>query len=191
MHTILGPSHSRHLIWWCRHCPGIDTEAVGHIVRLKALVSPAHQQHGGERSQHLGLLRRAARILDTNGRLSVYRGFIRPMLEYAPLVWMSAAPAHLARLDRIQQKAMAIIGPDVLLQSLAARRTLSGLCYMYKLQWIGSPQQLTNIVPLAAPTVVRPRTRHTHAAAHPHQLLNNLPPAAPEYIRVHQVVLPL
>ena len=134
-------------------------------------------------SQRLGLLRRAARILDTNGRLSVYQGFIRPMLEYAPLVWMSAAPIHLARLDRIQRKAMAIIGPDVLLQSLAARRTLSGLCYMYKLQCIESPQQLTNIVPPAAPTVVRPRTRHTHAVTHPHQPLNTLPPAAPEYIR--------
>eukprot|EP00117_Sycon_ciliatum_P006102 scpid100558/ scgid9781/ len=47
------------------------------------------------------------------------------MLESAPLVWMSAAPTHLARLDRIQLKAMAIIGPDVLLQSLAARRTSS------------------------------------------------------------------
>ena len=79
-------------------------------------------------SQRLGPLRRAARILDTNGRLSVYGGFIRPMLKYAPLVWMSAAPTHLARLDRIQRKAMAIIGPDVLLQSLVARRTLSLGC---------------------------------------------------------------
>ena len=40
-------------------------------------------------SQRLGLLRRAARILDTNGRLSVYRGFIRPTVR-------SGAEEHLA-----------------------------------------------------------------------------------------------
>ena len=49
--------------------------------------------------QRLGVLRRACRMLDYHGRLCAYKGFVRPILEYAPLVWMGAASSHLARLN--------------------------------------------------------------------------------------------
>ena len=40
----------------------------------------------------LGLLRKASKYLSTAGRIMTYRGFVRPLLEYAPLAWMGVAP---------------------------------------------------------------------------------------------------
>ena len=54
-------------------------------------------------SQRLGFFRKVCPILDRSGRLSVYKGFIRPTMEYAALVWQGAARSNLAKLNRIQQ----------------------------------------------------------------------------------------
>ena len=75
----------------------------------------------------LGFLRKAAHVHDGAGKRSVYRGFVRPVLEYAPLVWVGAASSHLRLLDRVQRRAFHILGPDILLQSLAARRLVTAL----------------------------------------------------------------
>ena len=40
----------------------------------------------------LGLLRKASKYLSIAGRITTYRGFVRPLLEYAPLAWMGVAP---------------------------------------------------------------------------------------------------
>ena len=79
--------------------------------------------------QRLGLLWRAAPYLSREGRLTVYKGFVRPVLEYASLVWMGAAPSHLSRLDSIQRRALRIIGPETELQSLSLRRYVAALTY--------------------------------------------------------------
>ena len=92
--------------------------------------------------------------LDHHGRLVVYKGFVRPVLEYCPLVWMGAASSHLAKLDKVQQRAMRMIGPGTLLPSLEIRRTVAALSYLYKLQYITGPSQLTDLVPpFAGPAV--------------------------------------
>ena len=41
------------------------------------------------------------------------------MLEYCPLVWAGAAPYHLSRLDKIQKRALSLIGPGLSVDSLA------------------------------------------------------------------------
>ena len=41
-------------------------------------------------SQRLGFFRKVCPVLDRNGRLSIYKGFIRPTMEYTPLVWPGA-----------------------------------------------------------------------------------------------------
>ena len=74
----------------------------------------------------------------------------------------------------------------------ATRRTLSGLCYMYKLQCIESPQQLTNIVPGTSCTHCHGGSSTkpaTHTCGDPSS-------PAPQYpttscTRVHQAVLPV
>ena len=50
-----------------------------------------------------------------------------------PLAWGGAAPHHLSQLDKIQRRALALIGPGVFVDSLALRRTISGICFIYKL----------------------------------------------------------
>ena len=74
-------------------------------------------------NQRLHFLRKAAVALCTRGRAVVYKGFIRPLMEYSPPVWLGAAPTHLNKLDRVQLRALKIIGPTSALQTLHARRT--------------------------------------------------------------------
>ena len=102
-------------------------------------------------TQRLAFLRKAASHLDHNGLLTMYKGFVRPVLEYSPLVWMGAAQSHLARLDRVQHRAMRIIGHHVLLPSLAMRRHVAGLTYMFKLHCLAGPERLVNLLPPPAP----------------------------------------
>ena len=131
----------------------------------------------------LGFLRKAARVLDGAGKRTVYRGFVRPVLEYAPLVWMGAASSHLRLLDRVQGRALHILGPDVLLQSLAARRLVAALSYTYKLMCLAGPPQLTSLVPPQLPPRTCPRTRSDHSVRHESQLQNVLPASSPDYVR--------
>ena len=109
---------------------------------------------------------------------------MRPILEYAPLVWMGAASSHLARLDRVQKRAMAIIGPGALLQSLCHRRIVSGLVYLHKLQCIPGPPQLTAMIPPPANHVEARRTRSQPPIGQQHhvQLQQVLDRRAPAYV---------
>ena len=43
-----------------------------------------------------------------------YMGFVRPLMEYCPLVWSGAALSHLARFDREQNRALSLIGPGAM-----------------------------------------------------------------------------
>ena len=57
-------------------------------------------------AQRIGFLRKAFTLLDHHGRTVAYKGFIRPVLEYCPLVWSGAAACHLERLDKVQKRAV-------------------------------------------------------------------------------------
>ena len=52
------------------------------------------------------------------------------LLEYAPLARMGAAPTHLHQLDRVQRRALHIIGPDAILQSLASCQHVADLSFL-------------------------------------------------------------
>ena len=78
-------------------------------------------------AQRIGFLRKSFKVLDTHCRFAAYKGFVRPMLKYCPLVWAGAAPCHLSRLDKIQKRALSLIGPGVSVDSLALRRSVSSL----------------------------------------------------------------
>ena len=135
----------------------------------------------GRPLSRLGFMKWASRYLDTQGRLPTYCGFVPPIMEYAPTVWMGAAPTHLAQLDRIQRRALHILGPHVLLQSLAAKRMVSATAYMYKLLSVNGPLSNLTPPPLNPPPVLRTRAQHlppsppppTHPP-HQHQLCNLL-----------------
>lgn len=135
-------------------------------------------------NQRIGLLRKAARVLDYEGRLATYKGFVRPLMEYAPLVWMGAASSHLLKLDKVQRRALHIIGPQTLLPSLSVRRTVSAMTYLYKLQCIDGPPQLLALIPPLRDHSDIPRTRADHrvTAGHDKQLLSPLPAASPAFM---------
>ena len=126
----------------------------------------------------LGFLRRASYLLDPAGMTTVYKGFVLPTMEYAPLVWMGAAPSTLSLLDDIQRRAMNIIG-DGLLDSLHHRRTVAGLCYLFKLLCNDDGSRLKGMLPPHLPQPTSPgRTRsqqESHANWHRLQFQNPLP----------------
>ena len=131
--------------------------------------------------QRLGVLNRAAHILTPAGRTTVYKAFVRPVMEYAPLVWMGAAQSHLQRLNNVQRRALHAIGPGAHLLSLAIRRTVALLACLYKLHYLPGPPQLLSVLPPRHIISTNPRTRSEHGAVsgHDHQLQHQLPASAP------------
>ena len=138
-------------------------------------------------SQRLGFFRRACSLLRSiKAREIVYKGFIRPLLEYAPLVWMSAPSAN--RLDAIQARALRIIGGLCFLDTLSHRRKVAGLTYLYKLRCGDVPQRLLDMIPppLPEPTVRNIQTRGSEleiTSWHPFLLRNPLKHTSLELIR--------
>ena len=98
-------------------------------------------------SQRLGFLQKASRVLDPSCCTAVYNGFVRPVMEYAMLTWMSAAPTTLARLSSIQCRALHIIGDGAYLPSLETRRAVGALCFIYKLHYHDGPDIVTALLP--------------------------------------------
>ena len=79
-------------------------------------------------------MRRASRIVGANGLATVYKGFVRPVMEYGSVAWMCAADTYVGALDGVQRRAGRAIGEGIVLDSLAHRRKVGALTYLYKLQ---------------------------------------------------------
>lgn len=76
---------------------------------------PSHGPHIKRVAPNVGrrmyFFRRASSVLNTSGRRAVYKGFVRPLMEYLPQVWMGAAAINLRRFDAIQRKAINVVPP--------------------------------------------------------------------------------
>ena len=96
---------------------------------------------------------------------------------------MGAAPTHLHQLDGVQRKALRMIGPDAVIQSLAARRSVYALTYLYKLACLENHPELRAIVPPRQTPDTEPRTRSQHAPHHQYQLQSVLPVTASNSLR--------
>ena len=129
--------------------------------------------------QRLGFMRKALPILDSKAKYAVYRGFVRPVLEYCPLSWLGASQSTLNQLDRVQHRALKLIGPGSYLPSLTVRRQVAALTFLYKLHWIDGPPILTTMTPpRAVANQHRRSTRHQQKNQHQHQLAPTLPAGA-------------
>ena len=106
-------------------------------------------------TQRLGALRTAFHLLTIPARLRAYKAFVRPVMEYCPIVWMGAASSHLNRLDWVQERAIKAIHPQCWLPSLIIRRTIAALCLLYKALCDNSPALLSRMAP---PPTHQPRT---------------------------------
>ena len=60
-------------------------------------------------SRRVTLLRRMKHLLDAKGLITLYKAQVRPIMEYAPLSWMSSAQCHLSLLDKVQRRVERLI----------------------------------------------------------------------------------
>lgn len=98
-------------------------------------------------SSRLAVLWRARKYFNPNQLLVLYKAQIRPVMEYCSHIWPQSA-CHI--LDRIQSKAVRLIGEAALtdsLQSLGHRRRVSCLALFYKYYFGQCSAEIANIVP--------------------------------------------
>jgi hypothetical protein len=101
-------------------------------------------------ARKLGFLFRAKKFFTPSQLLILYKSQVRPLMEYCCHIWGGAPASALAILDRLQSKAIRLIGdPDLSsnLQSLAHRRAVSSLCLFYRYYHGRCSTELTNSVP--------------------------------------------
>ena len=141
---------------------------LSYAAHLRAVASKA--------AQRLHFLRKVAPLLDSSGRTAVYKGVVRPTMEYCCLVWMGSGTP---RLDKIQHKALKEIGPGAWLPSLKHRRLVAALSFTFKLSYLPTTSPLKPILPPPAnprPTGGRSTRLATETAhCHPLQLKSTLP----------------
>ena len=162
---------SRHKNYWA--IPPVSFN--GHVVdevdtmRLLGVTFDRHLSYSSHlhstavrAAQRIGFLRKAFTLLDHHGQTVAYKGFIRPVLEYCPLVWSGAAACHHESLDRVQKHALSLIGEGTIIDSHALRRTVSALCLLYKL--LSGPRLTTlqPLLPVQLTPVDNPRLRTRH-----------------------------
>lgn len=116
-------------------------------------------------------LRRMATALDPKGLLTLYNAQIRPYLEYSALTWMSSAPTHLNKLDKIQRRVLRLAqNPNQPrhVDLLEHRRDVAALTVLHKSQ----VQQVPHLASLRLPS--RTVLRGTRTVPH-QQLLVEVP----------------
>ena len=139
--VILGVTVDRKLTW-SKHISNITTRA----------------------GQKLGALRRVSTKLDTSGRATIYKAQVRSVMEYASLSWLNASATTLRLLDRIQSKALRIIGVDeeqarlnLNIPPLQHRRQVAATTVLYKMHTSQCPSDLKAMLP--QPYTIRRATR--------------------------------
>ena len=126
----------------------VDTPRLLGVTFDRHLSNSPHLRSTGVRAtQRIGFLRKAFTLLENDGWTVAYKGVIWPMLEYCPLVWSGAASCYLERPEKVQKRALSLIGAGTIIDidSLALRRTVSALCLLYK---VLSSARLTTLQPL-------------------------------------------
>ena len=97
----------------------------------------------------LAMLKRARRVLNPAALSTIYKSFIRSQVEYCCPIWMGAAATFIKSLDRIQVRAIRILG-DVegnKLQSLAHRRGVAAMSVFHRLINRQAPPPLHSLIP--------------------------------------------
>ena len=109
-------------------------------------------------SQKLGILFRLRSYFTPAQLLQIWKGLIRPCLEYCSHVWGGSSSTRL--LDRVESKAYRLIGSPTLtssIPSLSLRRDVASLSLFYRYYFGRCSDELTTCVP--PPKVWRRGTR--------------------------------
>ncbi|KAL7629944.1 UNVERIFIED_CONTAM: hypothetical protein RMT77_014945 [Armadillidium vulgare] len=140
--NILGVSFSRDLSW------------KDHITSLSK-----------QASKRLGVLRRLQNYFTPPQLLALYRGVVRPCMEYASHIW--GGSTHTALLEKVESRAFRLINSPALtnsLQSLSARRIVASLSLYYRYYNRHCSSELSDRIP---PPLRRARATRLSTQSHP------------------------
>ncbi|KAL7645491.1 UNVERIFIED_CONTAM: hypothetical protein RMT77_003877 [Armadillidium vulgare] len=140
--NILGVSFSRDLSW------------KDHITSLSK-----------QASKRLGVLRRLQNYFTPPQLLALYRGVVRPCMEYASHIW--GGSTHTALLEKVESRAFRLINAPALtnsLQSLSARRVVASLSLYYRYYNGHCSSKLSRRIP---PQLRRARATRPSTQSHP------------------------
>ena len=116
----------------------------------------------------LGVLNRLRQFFSPPHLLTLYRGLIRPCMEYASHVW--GGSIHTALLNRVKSKAFRLIKSSPLidcLQPLSHRRSVASLAIFYCYFHANCSSDLANCMPLL---VLRPRCTRLASSSHSYSI---------------------
>ena len=116
-------------------------------------------------SKKLGVLSRLQTFFNPAQLLTLYRGFIRPCMEYNSHVW--GGSTHTALLNRVESKAFRLINSRPLtdsLQPLSLRRNVASLSLFYRYYHGHCSSELSESIP---PPLRRVRNTRLAANSHP------------------------
>ena len=119
-------------------------------------------------SMKLGVLWRLRPFFSPSQLLTLYRGLIRPCMEYASHIW--GGSTHTALLNRVESKAFRLISSPPLtdcLQSLNIRRNVASLSIFYRYFHGYCSSELANCMP---PPLQRPRCTRLATSSHPYSV---------------------
>ena len=119
-------------------------------------------------SQKMGMLFRLRYFFTPKQLLSVYKGIVRPCMEYASHLWHGSP--HTALLNRVERKAFRLIASPLLtdtMQPLSVRRNVASLSLFYRYYHEHCSSELSTIVP---PPLRRPRSTRLSTHSHPYSV---------------------
>ncbi|XP_050710739.1 uncharacterized protein LOC126995293 [Eriocheir sinensis] len=117
-------------------------------------------------SSRLGVLYCLRQFFFPAQLLSIYRGLVRPRMEYASHVW--GGSTHTALLDRVEAKALRLISSPPHTDSLLPlkfRRNVASLSIFYRYFHADCSSELANCMP---PPLPRPQCTRLSTHAHPY-----------------------
>ena len=115
-------------------------------------------------SKKLGILFRCRRYFSPEQLLQLYKGLIRPCMEYCSHVWGNSPCTRL--LDRVEAKAVRLINSPHLtskLEPLSVRRQVASLSLFYKYYFGHCSRELIGCIP---PPLPRPRNTRQAVSCH-------------------------
>ncbi|KAL7630273.1 UNVERIFIED_CONTAM: hypothetical protein RMT77_019583 [Armadillidium vulgare] len=116
-------------------------------------------------SKRLGVLRRLQNYFTPPQLLALYRGVVRPCMEYASHIW--GGSTHTALLEKVESRAFRLINSPALtnsLQSLSARRIVASLSLYYRYYNRHCSSELSDRIP---PPLRRARATRLFTQSHP------------------------
>jgi hypothetical protein len=139
-----------------------EMKLVGFILDSDWTFGPMLQHVSTKGRSKLGAIFRLRHHLDSANLEIMYKPFVRSSLEYGNLEYLSAAPSHLAKLDKIQASAERFGGFKV--ESLSSRREASLIGFLFKLLDGDGRGALNDYVPVLAEHSPAFNSRHTSSS---------------------------